>query len=65
VSIATAGNGYVSASSRRQHFGLGDGKKVDEVEISWPSGQRTVIHDLEVNRLHQITEGIELTVDAR
>jgi hypothetical protein len=63
--VVTAGSGFISASSRRQHFGLGDAKKVDEVEISWPSGQRTVIRDLEVNRFHQITEGIELTVGAR
>jgi hypothetical protein len=54
--VVTAGSGYLSSSSLRQHFGLGSATRVDEVVIDWPSGERTELRDLEVNRLHRVTE---------
>ena len=50
-------NGYYSASDLRIHFGLGDAKKVDLVEIRWPSGAVDTLKDLDVNRLYVIQEG--------
>jgi hypothetical protein len=50
-------NGYYSASDLRVHFGLGDAKKVDVVEIRWPSGAVDTLKDLDVNRLFVIQEG--------
>jgi hypothetical protein len=50
-------NGYFSASDLRMHFGLGDAKKVDLVEIRWPSGAVDTLKDLDVNRLYVIQEG--------
>jgi hypothetical protein len=50
-------NGYYSASDLRIHFGLGDAKKVDLVEIRWPSGAVDILKDLNVNCLHVIQEG--------
>ena len=50
-------NGYYSASDLRVHFGLGDAKKVDLVEIRWPSGAVDTLKDLDVNRLYVIQEG--------
>ncbi len=50
-------NGYFSASDLRMHFGLGNAKKVDLVEIRWPSGNVDKLTDLEVNRLYVIQEG--------
>jgi enediyne biosynthesis protein E4 len=50
-------NGYFSASDLRMHFGLGDAKKVDFVEIRWPSGAVDTLKDLDVNRLYVIEEG--------
>jgi hypothetical protein len=50
-------NGYFSASDLRIHFGLGDAKKVDLVEIRWPSGQVDTLQDLDVNRLYVVEEG--------
>jgi hypothetical protein len=41
----------------RVHFGLGDAKKVDLLEIRWPSGAVDTLKDLDVNRLHVIQEG--------
>jgi hypothetical protein len=50
-------NGYYSASDLRMHFGLGDAKKADLVEIAWPSGTKDVWKDLEANRLYVLEEG--------
>jgi hypothetical protein len=50
-------NGYYSASDLRMHFGLGDAKKVDLLEIRWPSGAVDTLKDLDVNRLYVIQEG--------
>jgi len=50
-------NGYYSASDLRIHFGLGEAKKVDTVEIRWPSGAMDTLKDLDVNRLYVVEEG--------
>ncbi|MBM4069876.1 MAG: CRTAC1 family protein [Planctomycetes bacterium] len=51
-----AAGGYLSHSSRTLHFGLGDQRHVDRLEIQWPSGLRQVIDAPEINRLHRIVE---------
>jgi len=50
------GNGYASQSTRRVHFGIGTAKKIDHLQIHWPSGH---VEQLEVpiNRLCYIEEG--------
>jgi len=53
-------NGYYSASDLRIHFGLNDTKKVDVVEIAWPSGEVDTLKNLDVNRLYVIEEGGKL-----
>jgi enediyne biosynthesis protein E4 len=50
-------NGYYSSSDLRIHFGLGEAKKVDLVEIRWPSGTVDTLKDLDVNRLYVVEEG--------
>jgi enediyne biosynthesis protein E4 len=50
-------DGYYSASDLRIHFGLGEAKKVDLVEILWPSGAVDLLKDLDVNRLYVVEEG--------
>jgi len=50
-------NGYFSCSDLRIHFGLGDAKKIDLIEIHWPSGTVDTLMNLEVNRLYVIQEG--------
>jgi len=62
--VVTAGSGYLSGSSLRQHFGIGDATRADEVVIDWPSGERTVLRDLPVDRLHSVTEEVSSTPDA-
>jgi hypothetical protein len=58
--VVTSGSGYISSSSLRQHFGLGDASQVDELVIDWPSGERTVLRDLATDRSYQIREGSDL-----
>jgi hypothetical protein len=50
-------NGYFSASDLRIHFGLGEAKRVQLVEIRWPSGGVDAWKDLEANRLFVLEEG--------
>ncbi|HEY1902399.1 MAG TPA: CRTAC1 family protein [Terracidiphilus sp.] len=50
-------NGYFSASDLRLHFGLGDAKKADLVEVRWPSGIVDTWKDLDANRLYVLEEG--------
>ena len=48
--VVASGSGYLSGSSLRQHFGLGDRDTVDGVEISWPSGLRSGLRNLSAHR---------------
>jgi len=48
--------GYLSCPSKVIHFGLGDIKSVDRLEIRWPSGARQTILRPKINSLHRITE---------
>jgi hypothetical protein len=41
-----AGDSYMSTHDPRPHFGLGAATAVDEVEVRWPDGQKTVLHDV-------------------
>ncbi len=54
-----AAGGYLSHSSRTLHFGLGDLRQVDRLEIQWPRGLRQVIDAPEINRLHTVVEPAE------
>ena len=39
VAARFGGGSYQSASDQRLHFGLGQARLVDRVEVTWPSGQ--------------------------
>jgi hypothetical protein len=51
-----AGAGYLSGSSLIQHFGLDTQKRVDSVEIRWPSGTTTRADNLAVDRVVTLRE---------
>jgi hypothetical protein len=42
--------------ARPLHFGLGDQALVQRIDISWPSGEKTALTDIEPNRILRITE---------
>ena len=52
-----SGGSYYSQNDLRVHFGLDEAKKVDVLEIRWPSGAIDKLKDLDVNRLYVIQEG--------
>jgi hypothetical protein len=54
-----AAGGYLSQSSKTVHFGLGDRKAIDRVEIRWPGGKDRKVQTIdipEINKLHPVTE---------
>jgi hypothetical protein len=51
-----SGGSYLSQSDLRLHFGVGDRRQVDEVEISWPSGEKQVLNNLEADRFYCVKE---------
>lgn len=51
-----SGGSYLSQSDLRLHFGLGDARRVDRVEIEWPSGARQVAETLPVNQVLALRE---------
>jgi len=63
--VVSTGSGYLSGSSRRVHFGLGEAERIDELVIEWPSGEQSVFTDLAVDRKHTIREGAELAREGR
>lgn len=49
-------SGYLSQSDFRLHFGLGGSKKVETVEIRWPTGKVHVLKNIKANQVLKITE---------
>lgn len=49
---------YLSQNSLIEHFGLDRSSNVDSLHIYWPSGQKSVFTDLDVNQKILIREGM-------
>ncbi len=54
---SVTGASYLSQSSRTLHFGLGEARRVEELEVRWLAGEPQVFSDLEAGTLWQLTEG--------
>jgi enediyne biosynthesis protein E4 len=50
------GTSYLSASDRRLLFGLGAARKVEELEVRWPSGRTTTLRDLNAGQYVTVKE---------
>ena len=48
--------GYMSADEPVLHFGLGDAAIVQTLTVEWPSGHVQTMRDVDVDRMHVITE---------
>jgi enediyne biosynthesis protein E4 len=57
MSERTGGGSYQSASDPRVHFGLGAERRVDSVEVRWPSGQIDRHGALAADREYRLREG--------
>ena len=52
-----SGGSYLSQNDLRVHFGLGTAKKIDSVEIRWPSGKVETFRDLAADQFYSVLEG--------
>lgn len=52
-----ASSGYASQNSLTTHFGLGNAAEVQQVQIKWPSGLIENFSGLNLNSIHNLTEG--------
>jgi len=52
-----SGGSYLSQNDLCLHFGIGDMKRVDEVEVRWPSGAVDRIKDVLANQRLFVEEG--------
>jgi hypothetical protein len=49
-------SGYASSTAAPVHFGLGNAKSVDEIEVRWPSGTRQVLVDVAADKVVRMKE---------
>ena len=57
VSQRFGGGSYLSASDPRLRFGLGPARRIDRLEIYWPSGRVDRFRDLEAAKAYRLREG--------
>jgi hypothetical protein len=55
ATVSTTGS-YLSASDKRVHFGLGEDKIAQRIEIRWPSGTKQTLKDVSVDQILRIDE---------
>jgi tetratricopeptide (TPR) repeat protein len=60
----TGGDGYMCTNEPIIHFGIGDTKVIDEMEIRWPSGMTQTLTSIKPNRRYLIVEN-ESTLQSR
>ena len=58
VEQAKGGGSYMSASDPRIHFGLGKRKRIESLEITWPSGQIDRLTDVPIDQIIAVKEGV-------
>lgn len=59
--MVSGGIGFSSQNQRAIHFGIGKSTNIQKLIINWPSGSEQIIESLEVNKIHNITEGNEVS----
>jgi hypothetical protein len=52
-----SGDGFISQSDLRLHFGLGKATKADKIQIRWPSGEVETLKGLPADRYYVVREG--------
>ncbi len=57
VRRVSAGEGFVSQSSKWLHFGLGDRKDIDRIIVHWPGGESEQIKGVSVDQRYEIVQG--------
>jgi enediyne biosynthesis protein E4 len=57
LSEVRGGASYLSQNDLRLHFGLGTAKKMESVEIRWPSGKVETLENVAADAIYTIVEG--------
>jgi hypothetical protein len=52
-----SGTSFLSQNDPRLHFGLGDDRKYDRIEVQWPGGEREVFGSGKANRIIVLQQG--------
>jgi enediyne biosynthesis protein E4 len=52
-----AHNSFQGQGALRVHFGLGDARRIEELEVRWPNGQKTRHTKLKGNGFYYLKEG--------
>ena len=60
-----SGVGYFSANAKELYFGLGRNKMVDEIEVTWPSGEVQTFRNIQSNQTVTIVENGNLHENTR
>jgi hypothetical protein len=55
------GGSHLSSNDMRVHFGLGDAKKIESMEIGWPSGAVEKLKPSVIDRIVTVSEGQGIT----
>jgi len=55
------GGSYLSQNDLRIHFGLGEAKVMDTVNIRWPNGNTEALRNIAADAIYTITEGQGIT----
>jgi len=64
ATVSTTGS-YLSASDKRVHFGLGQDRTIEKIEIRWPSGIKQTIKDIPADQILQIDEPAVASTSAK
>ena len=60
-----SGGSYLSHNDFRLHFGVGQFKTVDRIEVSWPSGRNEHFLNIPANHLIKLEEGSGVNAEKR
>jgi hypothetical protein len=52
-----SGDSYMCSHDPRPHFGLGDAKLADEIEVKWPDGTRSLRKNVPLRQQLRIKQG--------
>ena len=58
IDQSKGGTSYMSTSDPRIHFGLGNRKKIDSLQITWPSGQVDKLTGVPIDTIIAVKEGV-------
>lgn len=62
VKTVQAGSGFLSQSSKRLTFGVGDAKEVESAVVHWPSGKVHRLKRITIGSMYELAEGNAVAV---